>query len=175
MCAITGVSSKWWLGVLAGLVGPFLPLAAENLAELLPKKPRPVAALETRETRAEDKEVWFQRTRFFKDASGKDVRHGVQTEHRRLKDQERFQSEYTVTHQCYYEGEPGPHRVVLTYASGHLASVEYRIGDKAAILREFDPLGQELPDAQGARGAKHKRQNVLLLFDDVYGRFPPAP
>lgn len=162
-----------WLGLLAWILGPLVPVAAQSLAELLPKKPR-VVALETRERNAPEAEVWRVRERFYRDPAGQPVLHGVQVEHKRLKDRERYNTEYTVTHRCWYDGKPGTHQVVLTYTEGRLARIDYVVGENAAITRAFAADGSELPDPNAARGAKHKRQNVLLMFDDVYGKIDPA-
>jgi hypothetical protein len=175
MCALTSLGSKLWFGLVAGILGPLLPLAADSLAERLPRKPRPVAALEVEERRDSAAEVWYRREQFLVAEDGRRVPHGVQIEHRRLRDRERHDREYTATHRCWYDGAPGPHQVVLTYAEGRLERIQYQVGEKAAITRHFDAFGREKPDPQGTRGAKHKRQNVLLLFDDVYGRLPPSP
>jgi hypothetical protein len=150
---------------------------ADGLAGMLPQLPRAVDGAGVREVRPESGEVWYRKERFIPHPSTKDetVLHGVHIEHRALPGGKDAQSDYIAVHSCFYEGEAGPHRIVVTHERGRMTRAEYFLGEACALTRKFDEYGREIPEPAGARGAKHKRQQVLRRFDDVYGTLNPEP
>lgn len=150
------------------------PLWADTLSDHFPVKPHPVAELMEEVIPTPDPATWKNVERFYKDPEGQKILHTVQARYLYEGTPEQPPKSYTVALECYYDGHPGAHGMTMSYQNGQLRRITYTLGKDAAMVREFDAFGAEIIPPLSARGARHKRQNILNMFQEVYGSQLPG-